>query len=271
MVEKAILFDTTKCMACRACQVACKQWNGLDAEKTRNRGSYENPVDISPDTWIKMKFIEVGREGDKVDWLFMRRACLHCTEAPCAKVCPTGALYSHEMGFVAYEKELCSGCGYCTEFCPFDTPRLRGSGVTGISKAEKCTMCQDRVVNGLEPACVKTCPPNALTFGNRDELIVAGKQRVQQIKRDFPNASLYGEKELGGLHVLNVLTEAPEVYGLLAKPEVPAAAIAWKSVIQPVGAVVIGLTVVGLGLNYLVARATVKNEAEEDRLFASKK
>lgn len=261
MADKVILFDTTKCIGCRACQVACKQWNSLPGEVTTNCGSYENPADLSPDTWIKMRFNEVTRSGGGgVDWVFTRQSCMHCTDAACVKVCPTGALYHHSIGFVAYDKTICSGCGYCAEFCPFSVPRMRGNNVSGIRKTEKCVLCQDRVSNGYEPACVKTCPPNALVFGNRDDLITQGKERIKQLQSEYPNAYLYGEKEVGGLHVLYVLTNSPQAHGLPAKPEVPAAAIAWKNVIQPVGSVLIGLTVVGLGLNYLVARATVKKE-----------
>jgi formate dehydrogenase iron-sulfur subunit len=264
MAEKAILFDTTKCIACRACQVACKQWNSLDGEKTTNAGNYENPPDLSSDTWMRIRFSEVSASGDAgVTWLFTRQACMHCTDAACVRVCPTGALYHDALGFVGYNKEICSGCGYCAEFCPFSVPRMRGNNISGVRKAEKCVFCQDRVQNGYEPACVKTCPPNALVFGNRDELVIKGKQRVQEIKSQYPNAYLYGEKELGGLHVLYVLTNAPVAHGLPVSPEVPPATVVWKSVIQPLGYAVVGLTVVGLGLNYLVARAMVKKEPEE--------
>ncbi len=118
MAEKAILFDATKCMACRACQVACKGWNELPGEETTNRGTYENPPDLSPTTWLKMKFAEVPSNGRVGAWLFTRRACMHCTEAGCVEVCPTKALYHHELGFVAYDKNLCSGCGYCSGSVP---------------------------------------------------------------------------------------------------------------------------------------------------------
>ncbi len=265
MAEKAILFDTTKCMACRACQIACKQWNGLEGEITSNQGSYENPRNLSPDTWMKMRFTEVPRSGGGIDWVFTRQACMHCTDAACVKVCPTGALFHDAAGFVAYDRNVCSGCGYCVEFCPFGVPKTRGNKATGIGYMEKCVFCQDRVSNGLEPACVKTCPPNALVFGNRDDLVIKGKQRTKELQSDFPQAYLYGEKELGGLHVMYVLTNSPQVHGLPARPEVPPVTIAWKSIIQPLGYAVLGLTVAGLGLNYLVARATIKKDHDEEK------
>jgi formate dehydrogenase iron-sulfur subunit len=257
-MDKAILYDSTLCIACRACQVACKQWNGNSEDNTDNHGSYENPPGLSPETWIKIEFREEERKG-KVAWYFNRRSCMHCTDAACVKVCPTGALRHHEIGFVIYNKELCSGCGYCVDFCPFHVPQIDRILITGLAKMDKCTFCTtpglDRMASGLEPACVKSCPTDALKYGDRDELLIEAKGRVQTLKDDgYTNAFLYGEKELDGLHVMYVLEDSPEVYGLPINPQVPVAAIAWQDVIQPVGWAVGGLTLIGLGLNYIVAR-----------------
>jgi len=257
-MAKAILYDTTKCTACRACQIACKGWNELPAEATTNRGTYENPPDLSSDTWLKIKFREVAPDG-KVRWLFTRQACNHCTDAACVKVCPTGALYYHELGVVAYDKDLCSGCGYCADFCPFEVPRSERNLLTGIAKMDKCTFCTtpglDRIAQGWEPACVKTCPTGALVYGDRDELVADGRKQVAALRaKGWGSAYLYGDKELGGLHVMYVLDDSPEVYGLPLSPQVPAAAIAWQDVIQPLGWAVGGLTILGLGLNYIIAR-----------------
>jgi len=262
MADKAILYDSSKCTACRGCQVACKQWWGLEADKTEFWGTYENPRDLTADTWVKIRFKEISNGNGGVEWIFTRQSCMHCTDAACVKVCPTKALYYHPLGFVAYDKDLCSGCGYCVEFCPFDVPRAKGDDITGIRKIDKCRFCIDRITNDLEPSCVKTCPTNALIFGDRDELLDIGKRRVQELKATYPDAYLYGEKELGGLHVMYVLIQAPEVHGLPAQPQVPAAAIAWQDAIQPLGYAAIGLVVVGVGLNYLVARANANKEAE---------
>jgi len=270
MTDKAILYDSTLCTACRACQVACKQWNENAGVKTASQGSYENPPDLTPETWLKIEFREVERDG-KVDWLFNRRACMHCTDAACVKVCPTGALSHHELGLVTYDKDLCSGCGYCADFCPFHVPRSDRNLITGVAKMDKCTFCTtpglDRIAAGYEPACVKSCPTDALIYGDRDKLVAEGHKRIQSLKADgYPNAYLYGEKELGGLHVLYVLADSPEVYGLPVNPQAPAVAMAWQDVVQPLGWAVGGLTLIGLGLNYLVAR-----EAKMTRELPGKK
>jgi len=272
MADKAILYDATKCTACRGCQVACKQWNENDeiipvienGVLAKNWGSYENPADLSPTTWLKMRFTEI-EAGGKVRWLFTRQACMHCTDAGCVRVCPTGSLYHHELGFVAYDKDACSGCGYCVEACPFNVPRLAGNTLTGIAKMDKCTFCTtpglDRIAEGWEPACVKTCPTGALKYGDRAELVAEGKKRVQTLQaKGWTTANLYGEKELGSLHVMYVLDDSPAVYGLPVAPEISAATIAWQDVIQPLGWALGGLTIIGLGMNYLVARASTKKE-----------
>jgi formate dehydrogenase beta subunit len=257
-MAKAILYDATKCTACRGCQSACKQWNELEGETTKNTGSYENPADLSYRTWLKMRFAEVDNGGD-LAWLFTRRSCMHCTDAGCVQVCPTKAVDKTDSGIVYIDREKCTGCGYCVEACPFDVPRLDGSSVTGKAKMFKCILCKDRVDNGLDPACVKTCPPGALVFGERDDMIAKGKARVAELGGD---ALLYGEDELDGLHVMYVVNHPLEDHKLPVNPEVSPAVTLWQDILKPVGYGVVGVVAGGLLLNYIVARARMVSQKE---------
>jgi formate dehydrogenase iron-sulfur subunit len=214
-----------------------------------------------------MRFTEVETDG-KLRWLFTRQACMHCTDAACVRVCPNGSLYHHELGFVAYNRDTCTGCGYCADACPFEVPRSDRNIWSGLAKMDKCTFCTsqgyDRISEGWEPACVKTCPPSALQYGDRNELVAIAKARVADLQaQGYSRANLYGETELGGLHVMYVLEDSPATYNLPENPTVSAATIVWKDVIQPVGWAVGGLAIVGLGLNWLVARANIKKEAKK--------
>jgi len=216
-MPKARLIDVSKCMACRACQVACKQWNELSAEHTTQRGTYENPPELSGSTWIKVEFRE--RPGE---WLFRAHTCMHCTDASCEKVCPTGAI-SHQGDAVIIDQEWCIGCGYCVVACPFHIPHKDEE--EGI--ARKCRFCIDRITNGLAPACATTCPSGAIQFGERTDLIATARRRVQALKANgSPNAILYGEDEMGGLNTLYILTDSPSVFGLPEAPQL-ATSTAW--------------------------------------------
>ncbi len=272
MTEKAILFDATKCIGCRGCQVACKQWNGLSAVATTNTGTYENPPDLSPDTWLTMKFREKLHNGT-INWFFGRRSCMHCTDAVCVAVCPPRALYRHEYGFVAYDKSKCIGCGYCVEHCPFGVPRLDASIASGVGKMDKCTLCTtaglDRISAGQQPACVKTCPSRALIYGERSELIAEGKRRVAASQAST-GAIFYGEHEMGGLHVLAVLAASPETYELPANPRFSPAATLRKNTSRPWVGIVLGAVSIGLAVNVLVARANQLRQ-QERRQHASKR
>jgi len=286
MAEKALLIDVTKCTACRACQVACKQWWELPAESTKNRGTYENPPDLTPDTWTVVKFWEVPENGN-VRWLFRKHGCMHCGDAPCVRMCFSGALSFHALGFVAYDETKCVGghCGNCRAYCPFDVPRIYNDEVTGLSAMRKCLFCQNRVTNDLSPACAKACPTGAIQFGDRVALLDRGKARVAELVKTRPESSLYGEKEMGGLHVLYVLDARPEVYGLPSKPTVPFVVDTCgechsfpilgtrpngpgsdiRKLLQPVGLAALGLAALGLLANHLAARARTIQEREKEQ------
>jgi len=263
MEKIAMLYDSSKCTACRGCQVACKQWNDLQASKTINLGSYENPPDLAANTWTRITFTEVEK-GDKVEWLFLKRGCMHCTEAACVEVCPTNALKRHPLGMVTVERELCNGCGYCTQFCPFHIPRLDAEILSGAGKSYKCNMCQERITNGEQPACVKTCPPGAMSFGERSAMVAKGQARVEYLKaHGFPNANLYGANLLGGLGRMYVLLEPPAVYGLPEAPTSPLLAKVWQEFVQPAAMVSFGASALAVVAAFVIARRHIRMEEVE--------
>lgn len=265
MTRKAMLYDASRCTACRGCQVACKQWNdreGWTYSQTQNIGSYENPPDLSPQTWSRVRFIE-HEDGDRFEWLYLMQGCFHCQQAACVEVCPSRALSHHPtLGVVTLDPALCNGCGYCSQFCPFGIPRLDSDVLTGAGKSFKCNFCQDRVTNGDLPACVHTCTAGALSYGDWDEMAALGRARVEAIKERYPNANLYGADILGGLGRMYVLPEPPSVYGL---PEAPtyAVASAWQEVVQPVAQVSFGVGIVGAALAFIIARRNIRMEEVE--------
>ncbi len=241
----AMLVDVTKCISCWWCYAACKNYNKLPETI---KPDPEEPPPLSSDVWTTLKLVRKGAE-----WHSRKQACNHCTDAACVEVCPTGALSHNELGFVQYDKEKCSGCGYCAQFCPFGVPQLRGDEVTGIAVMDKCTFCADRVTSGEQPACAAACPTGAIKFGKRSGLVKEGRERVEELRRTNPKAILYGDRELGGLHVMYVLDDLPEVYGLPANPEVPATATV-RDVLRWVGVGAAVAAIAGFGLNYIIAR-----------------
>lgn len=260
--EKAILVDTTKCTACRACQVACKQWNQNKAEKTTNRGSYENPPSLGAYTWMRILFNEYYEDG-KMSWLFTKHQCMHCEDAACVAVCPPKATTQREVALkdgavlksVATNPNTCIGCNYCRVACPFDVPGY-GEQKKGVFR---CTLCVDRVTNAVPkfdvPACVKVCPTGTLGFGNRSELLARAKLRVDYLKKSgYPDAHVYGETELDGLHYIYVLTREPAAYGLPNKPSIPVGVTAWKYLTKPYGAIATAGIVVALVINGIINR-----------------
>jgi formate dehydrogenase iron-sulfur subunit len=169
-----------------------------------------------------------------------------------------------ELGIVTVEQDLCNGCGYCTQFCPFGIPRLDTEVLSGEGKAFKCNFCQDRLSNGLVPACVKTCPSGAFDFGDREAMLDKGRGRVDLLKQaGFPNANLYGEHEMGGLGRLYVLKERPSQYGLPENPQYPVMANLWQDVVQPLGSLAFGAAALAVLGFFFVSRRNIKMEEVE--------
>ena len=243
MSEKAILFDSSRCTACRGCQVACKCWNGLPSTLEKNgnpsTGSYQSPMDLNGDTRLLISFHEEAGGDKGVKWAFGRRSCQHCADAPCATICPGGALKKDEAtGFVSVDESKCIGCRYCSTACPFDVPQYHGD----TSKINKCTGCLDRVEQGLAPACVTTCQPQALMFGDREEMLSIARERVDYLHgKGYADAALYGEDEVGGLHVIQVLKHGVEAHGQVVDPQVNPM-VGLTQIMKPVTGAVTGLT-----------------------------
>jgi formate dehydrogenase iron-sulfur subunit len=259
MAEQAFLFDSSKCTGCKGCQVACKCWNNLPSSIELNAGEFtgslQNPPDLQPNTRIIMTYNEKNRENEYgVDWAFGRRSCMHCTNAACVNVCPSGALYhDKETGLVTYDADKCIGCQYCREACPFDVPRHTGVGLSGNNiKINKCTGCVDRVHHGMKPACVHTCQPKALEFGDRDEMLKKAKARVEVLhKKGYKDARMYGEDEMGGLHTIYVLKYAIDQYELPENPSERGTDTASADWMKPLTGLAAVATVAGLGVSFL--------------------
>jgi formate dehydrogenase iron-sulfur subunit len=253
--------DTSVCIGCKACEVACKQWNDLPADGSQSgKGvSYDHTGDLSGSTWRHVRFVELfepspqlkeearraldaGAGGmlpaipaaggvdvvdalDKMgDWVFMSDVCKHCTNAGCLDACPTGALIRTEHQTVVLQPDVCNGCGYCVTACPFGV--VDRDHVDG--RAGKCTLCYDRLEDGLEPACAKSCPTDSIQFGPHEELVEIASRRVAELhQRGVDGAYLYGagdepdEQLAGGLGAFFLLTEPPERYGLPAHADSP--------------------------------------------------
>jgi formate dehydrogenase iron-sulfur subunit len=236
-VEVAKLIDVSKCIGCKACQVACMEWNDLRDTIGHNHGVYDNPMDLSDQSWTVMRFSEVelpDQSGGRLEWLIRKDGCMHCADPGCLKSCPApGAIIRYTNGIVDFHEEHCIGCGYCLTGCPFNIPRLSEKD----SKAYKCTLCSDRVSVGLEPACVKVCPTGAILFGAKEAMIDHAAGRVRDLKeRGFQNAGLYDPPGVGGTHVMYVLHHAdqPELYANLPKdPQIDPLVSVWKGIAKP--------------------------------------
>jgi formate dehydrogenase iron-sulfur subunit len=250
--------DTSVCIGCKACEVACKQWNGVPAgDQLDLLGmSHDNTGDLGANAWRHVAFVEQrvpvdlgmpgtaendGTENDGADglrWLMASDVCKHCTHAGCLDVCPTGALFRTEFGSVVVQQDICNGCGYCVSACPYGVIERR----QGDGRAQKCTLCYDRLHGGLEPACAKACPTDSIQFGELDVLRERAAARVADLhERGVPAARLYGadpDDGVGGTGAFFLLLDEPQVYGLPPDPVVPTrdTAAMWKCVGVAAGA-----------------------------------
>jgi formate dehydrogenase iron-sulfur subunit len=241
LTEVAKLIDTSKCIGCKACQVACLEWNDLREEVGVNAGVYDNPGDLTPASLTVMRFSEwINPETSNLEWLIRKDGCMHCEDPGCLKACPApGAIVQYSNGIVDFVHENCIGCGYCIKGCPFNIPRISKVDHT----AYKCTLCSDRVAVGQGPACAKACPTQAIVFGTKEEMKQHAEARIADLKsRGFANAGLYDPPGVGGTHVMYVLHHAdkPEIYaGLPNNPRISPIVEVWKGVTKYAGLSVI--------------------------------
>lgn len=330
-MEYAKLIDVSKCVGCRACEVACKEWNetGVD-DLSEHPFGYQSHTDLTYRTWNVVKFYELhheklsstlgnptinnhDKEADRIieqyeallgpepgnliatdlqtsanedeeinysvwqvtkffeqgsintkvelpRWMFRKHGCMHCRDAACIKACPVDALTRNDLlGYVRLDVKTCTGCGYCVDACPFDVPKLDTGAVFGFGKVSKCRLCSDRIQHNKQPACVQSCPPNALEFGRREDMIKLGQSRIEDLKsRGYNEAYLYGEKELDGLNVLTVLPSSPKDFDLPSDPKVPEYLNTWKKVVQPLGMLAIAGTALMLGFSFVNSLVNAK-------------
>lgn len=248
--EYAKLVDISRCIGCKGCEVACKEWNELGVEPTANFGSYQSHRDLSPNTWLLMRFTESEVDG-QLNWLIKKDACLHCEEPGCLLACPApGAIVQYDNGIVDFNQANCIGCQLCVSGCPFDIPRFNAD----TRKVYKCNMCIDRVEAGLEPACAKTCPTNAISWGTKEDMVRLGEQQVERLHaRGLTNAVLYDPPGVGGTHMMYVVPHGDQLdqYDLPADPTAGAGALAMLGAVRKLGASALGLGVLAAGLHYL--------------------
>ena len=273
--------DTTVCIGCKACEVACKEWNLVPADGYDWLGhSYDNTGGLGANTWRHVAFVEQDKplrldagdfatadaEPEPLRWLMESDVCKHCTHAGCLDVCPTGALFRTEFGTVVVQEDVCNGCGYCVPACPFgvldkrhlprrpeDAPlSLPLLGKQEDGRVWKCTLCYDRLKGGHEPACAKACPTDSIQFGELDELRERAEQRLAKLEAERWNGPrLYGHDSddgVGGFGAFFLLLDEPEVYGLPPDPVVPTKHLPrlWKQTALAAAALVVGMLLGGV-------------------------
>ncbi|MGI9087418.1 MAG: 4Fe-4S dicluster domain-containing protein [Chthoniobacterales bacterium] len=239
-VEVGFFTDPSVCIGCKACEVACKEWNEVPDDGYNFTGnSYDNTGHLGASTWRHVLFLEQDRakgnqiagpmslgsnDDDPFRWVFLSDVCKHCEEAGCLESCPTGSIVRTEVGSVLVQNDICNGCGYCVVNCPFGVIDKRPEPLPDAGGAFKCTFCYDRQKSGLTPACAKVCPTESIVFGRLDDLRARGAQRVEELQaQGYSDAQIYDPQETSvrGLHAFFLLLGEPEAYGLPPKPQVP--------------------------------------------------
>jgi formate dehydrogenase iron-sulfur subunit len=264
-LEVAKLIDVSRCIGCKACQVACMEWNDVRDDVGATLGVYDNPIDLTDRSWTVMRFYEEELPEKGLQWLIVKDGCLHCADPGCLRACPApGAILQYANGIVDFQQEACIGCGYCQTGCPFNIPRYSVKD----QKAYKCTLCSDRVAVGLEPACIKTCPTGALHFGSKVDMLEEAHERTVELKeRGFEKASIYDPSGVGGTHVVYVLPHGdPGLYRLPEKPQISPVVALWRSgVARALGVVTMVAVVVAGFFHYMKVGPLEVDERDDGR------
>ncbi len=247
------LIDTTTCIGCKACEVACLEWNGYKFQDTVFNNSYQTMPETAWNYWNLIKFNEHENENGALMLLMRKDQCMHCAEPGCLIACPAdGAIVQYTNGIVDFQQEHCIGCGYCITGCPFNIPKFNPT----VDKVFKCTLCSDRVSEGLEPACIKACPTGCLQFGIKDEMKDVAEKRAAQLRDHYgmQKAGVYDPPGVGGTGVIYVLHDVtnPEAYGGLPKdPHVPWVVQLWKKPVKWLGNFALLGGVLGVVIHYM--------------------
>ncbi len=233
---KGFFTDTSICIGCKACEVACKQWNQLPMDDVPMSdlvwmaSSYDNTHQLGSTTWRHVTFAEMpgsGGSGGQTNWMMMSDVCKHCAHAGCLEACPTGAIIRTEFHTVVVQQDVCNGCNYCVPACPYGVIEVNMTPTSGDGKAHKCTLCYDRLKDGLEPACAKACPTDSIQFGDVSELKVRARERVEHLRAEGLPAYIYGDEEIGGTNGIGplsasfLLLDKPSRYNLPEAPSLP--------------------------------------------------
>lgn len=254
----AFLTDSTLCIGCKACEVACKEWNNVDADGYDWSGfSYDNTGHLGHSTWRHVSFVEHapeagtgGNDPGLASWRFESDVCKHCENAGCLEGCPTGAIVRTEFGGVYVQPDVCNGCSYCVVSCPFGVVQKNAED----GRAFKCTFCYDRQKEGLKPACATTCPTESIKFGPIDEMRLVAQERMKELhSRGFEDVQYYDpiHTSVGGIHAAFIVRGDPKQYNLPPNPEVPTTYLkhAWTS-----SAIAAGILLAGSFFAFLGSR-----------------
>ncbi|MDP2156244.1 MAG: 4Fe-4S dicluster domain-containing protein [Nitrospirota bacterium] len=258
-MEASFLIDTTKCIGCRGCQVACKQWNGNQTDPTKASPTFTNPLKLNSKTYTNIAFFEREQNG-AVSWDFARNGCFHCKKPACVSVCPVEALVKTPEGPVIYREGRCMGCRYCMLACPFNVPKYEWEKLA--PKVQKCTFCYDRLRAGMIPACAKSCPTGTIHFSDSIEKNLAeAKKRIAEHPGQYVN-HIYGEKEAGGTSVLLLSALPPGQVGHLKVGDQVLPDLTWKY-IGGIPAIIGVVLAAGIG-SWVITRRNQNMDKEGD-------